>query len=199
MVIIRRSFNAREPAPAGRRVPRWVRRRTRRTSRSPPGRGAESRATRSRSPGGRASAAIPASCVHRPRRSETSGRVGVWSSLGSYVPADVRRLIRTMSETKPLWGAPRIHGELLTLGIEISQAGVAKCMVRGGSGWMTRKNLGKSRVRESRMLGSVGAKLNGLATRPSPLQFHAAHSSSPFRIRTPFGSRLRECSDRHAL
>jgi hypothetical protein len=33
---------------------------------------------------------------------------------------------------------------------------------------MMRTNLGKSRVRESRTLGSVGAKPNGLATRPSP-------------------------------
>jgi hypothetical protein len=33
---------------------------------------------------------------------------------------------------------------------------------------MIRTNLGRSRVRESRTLGSVGAKLNGLATRPSP-------------------------------
>ena len=30
----------------------------------------------------------------------------------------------------PLWGAPRIHGELLRLGIEVSQATVAKYMVR---------------------------------------------------------------------
>ena len=34
---------------------------------------------------------------------------------------------------------------------------------------MIRTHLGRSRVRESRMLGSVGAKLNGLATRPSPI------------------------------
>ena len=33
------------------------------------------------------------------------------------VPRDVRTLIRTMSEANPLWGAPRIHGELLKLGI----------------------------------------------------------------------------------
>ena len=33
---------------------------------------------------------------------------------------------------------------------------------------MNRTTLGKSRVRESRTLGSVGAKPNGLATRPSP-------------------------------
>ena len=35
-----------------------------------------------------------------------------------------------MSNVNPLWGAPRIHGELLKLGIEISQATVAKYMVR---------------------------------------------------------------------
>jgi putative transposase len=46
------------------------------------------------------------------------------------VPPDVRTLIRTMSEANPLWGAPRIHGELLKLGIDICQATVAKYMVR---------------------------------------------------------------------
>jgi hypothetical protein len=35
-----------------------------------------------------------------------------------------------MNSTNPLWGAPRIHGELLKLGIEVSQATVAKYMVR---------------------------------------------------------------------
>jgi transposase InsO family protein len=39
-------------------------------------------------------------------------------------------LIRQMSAANPLWGAPRIHGELLKLGIEISQATVAKYMGR---------------------------------------------------------------------
>ena len=43
---------------------------------------------------------------------------------------EVRKLIREMSSTNPLWGAPRIHGELLRLGIEINQATVAKYMVR---------------------------------------------------------------------
>jgi len=37
-----------------------------------------------------------------------------------------------MSKANPLWGAPRIHGELLKLGIEISQATVAKYMSRQG-------------------------------------------------------------------
>ena len=46
------------------------------------------------------------------------------------VPADVRALIRTMSQANPLWGAPRIHGELRKLGITLSQSTVAKYMVR---------------------------------------------------------------------
>jgi hypothetical protein len=36
-------------------------------------------------------------------------------------PLEIRRLIREMNIANPLWGAPRIHGELLKLGIEISQ------------------------------------------------------------------------------
>ena len=46
------------------------------------------------------------------------------------VPREVRELIRTMSQTNPLWGAPRIHGELLKVGINVSQATVAKYMPR---------------------------------------------------------------------
>src|SRR5205809_4776258 len=42
------------------------------------------------------------------------------------IPQKVRDLIRNMSLANPLWGAPRIHGELLKLGIELSQATVAK-------------------------------------------------------------------------
>ena len=46
------------------------------------------------------------------------------------VPADIRDLIRTISRDNPLWGAPRIHGELLKLGIDIAQSTVAKYMAR---------------------------------------------------------------------
>ena len=46
------------------------------------------------------------------------------------VPSEVLQLIRRMSQTNSLWGALRIHGELLKLGIEISQAAVSKYMVR---------------------------------------------------------------------
>jgi hypothetical protein len=47
-----------------------------------------------------------------------------------HLSAEVRDLIRTMSAANPLWGAPRIHGELLKLGLDVSQATVARYMVR---------------------------------------------------------------------
>lgn len=46
------------------------------------------------------------------------------------VSRDVIDLIRKMSLANPRWGAPRIHGELMKLGISISQTTVAKYMVR---------------------------------------------------------------------
>ena len=46
------------------------------------------------------------------------------------IPAEIRDLVRTMSRDNPLWGAPRIHGELLKLGIDIAQSTVAKYMLR---------------------------------------------------------------------
>ena len=46
-------------------------------------------------------------------------------------PLEVRQLIRKMSLANPLWGAPRIHGELLKLGIDVGQTTVAKYMARG--------------------------------------------------------------------
>jgi transposase InsO family protein len=57
------------------------------------------------------------------------------------VPAEVRQLIREMGLANPLWGAPRIHGELLKLGIDIGQTSVAKYMARRrrppSQGWRT--------------------------------------------------------------
>ena len=57
------------------------------------------------------------------------------------IDADLRALIRRMSVDNPLWGAPRIHGELLKLGFEVAQSSVAKYMVkRAGApsqGWPT--------------------------------------------------------------
>jgi transposase InsO family protein len=46
------------------------------------------------------------------------------------VALEVRALIRQMSTANPIWGAPRIHGELQKLGVEISQAAVSKYVVR---------------------------------------------------------------------
>ncbi len=45
------------------------------------------------------------------------------------VPSDIKSLIKRVSRDNVLWGAPRIHGELLKLGIEISQAAVSKYMI----------------------------------------------------------------------
>ncbi len=47
------------------------------------------------------------------------------------IPGEIRDLIREVSLANPLWGAPRIHGELLKLGIEVAQTTVAKYMARG--------------------------------------------------------------------
>jgi transposase InsO family protein len=46
------------------------------------------------------------------------------------IDTELRTLIRRMSVENPLWGAPRIHGELLKLGIEVAQSSVAKYMVK---------------------------------------------------------------------
>jgi hypothetical protein len=50
------------------------------------------------------------------------------------ISAEIRRLVRDMSVANPLWGAPRIHGELMKLGIEVAQSTVAKYMARRGRG-----------------------------------------------------------------
>src|SRR3954469_1132106 len=57
------------------------------------------------------------------------------------INTELRALIREMSRDNPLWGAPRIHGELLKLGFEVAQSTVAKYMMRRhgprGEGWWT--------------------------------------------------------------
>ena len=64
-------------------------------------------------------------------------------SLGGrpQIDAELRALIRQMSMENPLWGAPRIHGELLKLGFEVAQSSVAKYMVKRSGppsqGWRT--------------------------------------------------------------
>jgi transposase InsO family protein len=57
------------------------------------------------------------------------------------ISVELRTLIRRMSNENPLWGAPRIHGELLKLGFEVAQSSVAKYMVKRcdppSQGWRT--------------------------------------------------------------
>jgi transposase InsO family protein len=57
------------------------------------------------------------------------------------VPKELRGLIREMSLANPLWGAPRVHGELLKLGFEVSETTVATYMVKPprppGQTWTT--------------------------------------------------------------
>src|SRR5260221_13894564 len=68
-----------------------------------------------------------------------------WKSRGRggrpKTAADIRQLIRDMSIANPLWGAPRIHGELLMLGIDVGQTTVARYMARRRrpppQGWKT--------------------------------------------------------------
>jgi hypothetical protein len=57
------------------------------------------------------------------------------------IDSEIRALIRRMSRDNPLWGAPRIHGELLMLGIEVAESTVARYMIRRrrppSQGWKT--------------------------------------------------------------
>jgi len=59
-----------------------------------------------------------------------------WRSRGRAgrprIDRSLRELIQRMSLENPLWGAPRIHGELLMLGFEVAQSTVSKYMRRGG-------------------------------------------------------------------
>ncbi len=68
-----------------------------------------------------------------------------WKSRSSggrpRIDTELRVLIRRISVENPLWGAPRIHGELLKLGFEVAQSSVAKYMMKGreppSQGWRT--------------------------------------------------------------
>src|ERR1700720_1388915 len=60
------------------------------------------------------------------------------------IDSELRALIRRMSHENPLWGAPRIHGELLMLGIKVAESTVGRYMVRRrrppSQGWKTLRN-----------------------------------------------------------
>ncbi len=58
------------------------------------------------------------------------GRCAAANRDGPLISYEVRHLIRRMCRENPLWGAPRSHGELLKLGIDIGETSVSKYMVR---------------------------------------------------------------------
>ena len=69
---------------------------------------------------------------HRKRfRLFWTGKVRRGQSGRPPLSQETRNLIRQMSRGNPLWGAPRIHGELLKLGIDIGETSVGKYMARG--------------------------------------------------------------------
>ncbi|MEY2606220.1 MAG: putative transposase [Verrucomicrobiota bacterium] len=57
------------------------------------------------------------------------------------IDSEIRALIRRMNRENPLWGTPRIHGELLMLGIEVAESTVSRYLVRRrrppSQGWRT--------------------------------------------------------------
>jgi transposase InsO family protein len=74
------------------------------------------------------------------------GRIGAGNLGGvgegrGWIDRELRALIRRMSKENPTWGAPRIHGELLMLGIDVSESTVGRYMIRIGrprsQGWKT--------------------------------------------------------------
>ena len=60
-----------------------------------------------------------------------------WKSQGRRgrptIEHELRDLIRRMSKENPLWGAPRIHGELLKLGFEVAGSTVSNCFAAAGA------------------------------------------------------------------
>lgn len=68
-------------------------------------------------------------------------------------------MIRRMSIENPLWGAPRIHGELLKLGYEVAQSSVAKHMVK-------RRALPRVANAINDAIGVLGAKVTATPVTP---------------------------------
>jgi putative transposase len=48
--------------------------------------------------------------------------------------SEIRKLVRIMAAANPFWGAPRIHGELLKLGFEISERTISRLMPKRRKG-----------------------------------------------------------------
>src|SRR6266404_1592817 len=86
------------------------------------------------------------------------------------IDVDLRALIRRMSVDNPLWGAPRIHGELLKLGFEVAQFSVANGMDRPCS-------------RRQRHAESVGGLKSTRRTRHAQQSRHCSRTHHWYRYR----------------
>src|SRR5437870_10637225 len=86
------------------------------------------------------------------------------------IAANLRSLIRRMSAENPLWGAPRIHGELLKLGFEVAQSSVANGMDRPCS-------------RRQRHAESVGGLKSTRRTRHAQQSRHCSRTHHWYRYR----------------
>ncbi len=121
------------------------------------------------------------------------------------VDAELRMLIRQMSLDNPLWGAPRIHGELLKLGYEVAQSTVAKYMIRRrgwpGQDWRTFLPWGEAPlylIRDNDALygSAFTRRLRAMGIRDRPIAL-----GSPWQngiVERLIGSLRRECLD-HVL
>src|SRR5258705_5480055 len=82
-------------------------------------------------------------------------------SLGGrpQIETELRALIRRISMDNPLWGAPRIHGELLKLGFGVAQSSVAKYMVKRwgpqSQGWQMRTGVDVPALSKASALGRI--------------------------------------------
>jgi putative transposase len=63
-----------------------------------------------------------------------------WTALTGHPPvgrppisADIQALVTRMAAANPLWGAPRIHGELMKLGVEVAERTVSRLLPKRGS------------------------------------------------------------------
>src|SRR5262245_33339341 len=125
-------------------------------------------------------------------------------SLGGRPPidADLRALIRRMSLDNPLWGAPRIHGELLKLGFEVAQSSVAKYMVKRcgppSQGWRSFvRNHAPDIAAIDLFVGRPLALTCSMPSSSSDWPAETSSGSTSHRIRPRNGSRAR--SQRRSL
>src|SRR5262245_36617653 len=90
------------------------------------------------------------------------------------ISPEIRDLVRRMSNANPLWGAPRIHGELLKLGIKISQATVGR--------WTARAPVAYSSPPPATSLSSRRLAVCTIAMSVEPPRLHASVRNQSNRL-----------------